>query len=1031
MSVSMLPARAEVVQVGSGSYTTTYPGVDEKNRNKVPRGLPQVSGRAAERPIPTNDWWSNVLYENQSGNLFAYPIAMRTKTDGLALAYIPKGPMIDFDPVRVGVGGISSDKTTVSDFSDWTVTMRWGNDSEYFEGTAGIAMPFVYFTKNSTQNVKIAIYEAFGTVTVKDEMLVVEKGFNGASFAVYAPAGSEWTLTGGKTYESSLGGKDYWSVAMLPLDTPDAVEAASQLKKYAYVFPKDTRALWSFDEKTSVVRTDYVVTPDVKEGAESQVLMGLLPHHWAHLSADSAQPDGASYTTIRGEMKTLGGNKFTTENVFHGILPTLPYVEEGKNGFSTEELDALIASVTGDHGLVDWTDSYNDGQLLNRLIQTARVAKEAGNEAEFKKAFDLIKDRVENWLTYSDGEVAFLFYYHKDWTALLGYPAGHGQDEYLNDHHFHWGYFIHAAAFLEQYEPGWAERWGEMVDLLVRDAATTDRDDPMFPYIRNFSPFAGHCWANGVAVFPQGNDQESSSESMQFHSSLIHWGAVTGNKAVRDLGIYMYATEQSAIEEYWFDVNERILPADWPHSLVSRVFGNDFDNATFWTQNIAASYGIELYPIHGGSFYLSRDLDYARRLWTEITEKTGILHNEVNPDLWHDVMWEYLAFTNPQKAIELYNSYRDRSLKFGISPAQTYHWIHAMACLGQFDSSITADYPIAMAFDQNGTVSYVAHNYGKDALTVTFSDGFKLDVEPGKTAVGTGQSTLPSVRLTAPDNGVLVTIGNTVGLTAEASVLKGEISYVEFYNGKTLIKRCEEQPYACDWTPETVGRYTLTAKAVSSEGREKVSDPVVVNVANELSGDTYDCNVTSTELSEGSEQLQQGYVMQFETAGNGVRITCECLDSKVGLVGYLFDRTNGFREYQMSQVSANSFTFTLPDLIYGTKIKFACKFAFAGGYVVTKDFEYEVGAPCKSSGVENVLGDGAVKVYPNPVAATLHLDMPEGGNHVYVWSGDGRLMEEADFPSQAAIDMQQWNPGVYFVRIENEAGCYVTKVVKK
>ena len=44
---------------------------------------------------------------------------------------------------------------------------------------------------------------------------------------------------------------------------------------------------------------------------------------------------------------------------------------------------------------------------------------------------------------------------------MIGYPAGHGNKIInINDHHFHWGYFIHAAAFMEQFEPGWAERMG-------------------------------------------------------------------------------------------------------------------------------------------------------------------------------------------------------------------------------------------------------------------------------------------------------------------------------------------------------------------------------------------------------------------------------------------------------------------------------------------------------------------------------------------------------------------------------------------
>ena len=59
-------------------------------------------------PVPTNDWWSNVLYKDQSENIFAYPMGMRTRADGLTLAYIPKGAMVDFSPVHISVGHITS-----------------------------------------------------------------------------------------------------------------------------------------------------------------------------------------------------------------------------------------------------------------------------------------------------------------------------------------------------------------------------------------------------------------------------------------------------------------------------------------------------------------------------------------------------------------------------------------------------------------------------------------------------------------------------------------------------------------------------------------------------------------------------------------------------------------------------------------------------------------------------------------------------------------------------------------------------------
>ena len=126
--------------------------------------------------------------------------------------------------------------------------------------------------------------------------------------------------------------------------------------------------------------------------------------------------------------------------------------------------------------MATWTDSYNEGQVMNQLIQTARIADEMGNVSSRNKILNTIKTRLQDWFKTQAGEVAFLFYYNTAWSAMIGYPAGYGQDGSLNDHHFHWGYFIHAAAFVEQYEPGWASQWGSMVNMLVRDAACPDRN---------------------------------------------------------------------------------------------------------------------------------------------------------------------------------------------------------------------------------------------------------------------------------------------------------------------------------------------------------------------------------------------------------------------------------------------------------------------------------------------------------------------------------------------------------------------------
>jgi len=717
---------AATVPVGSGSYTTTFPGVDEGGRNSYPAGSPQLSGNAVGRPVPTNDWWSKLLHENHAGNLYNYPLAMGTLSYGLDIGQVtsPPGtplPRDPFDTVVVGVSGLAASQATIDDYSDWTVTIAWGAN---FRATIGIGMPFVYFSKSSADIASVTVNN--GTASINNEILLITDSEEGSNFAVYAPVGSTWTQSG-DTYTSTLNGENYWSMAILPDGTPATVAAAWQ--QYAYVEPTNTEVSWSYNETNAILRTDFTTTVNVHEGSGTTVIQGLLPHQWDHLAPDAPALTGETLACIRGEMKLLASNTFATERAFQGILPTLPSLGELTPGYDPNLMHDKIAYIATNE-LATWTDSYNDGQVLNQMMQTARIAHETGDLDARDMMIATVKERLEDWLSYESGEVSFLFYYQPTWTALLGYPSGYGQAENINDHHFHWGYYIHAAAFMEQFEPGWASQWGGMVNMLVRDSASSDRNDALFPFLRSFSPFAGHSWANGFADLPFGNDQESTSESMQFNSALIDWGSITGDDAIRDLGIYLYTTEQSAVEEYWLDMYNRNFGPSYNYSVASRVFCNGYDSQTFWTGDLAAAYGIELYPISGGSLYLGQNIAYASNLWAEITVNTGILANEVNPNLWHDTYWKFLAFTDPTAAIALYDSNPDRDVKFGISDAQTYYWLYSMNALGQVDASVTADEPVAAVFNKGGIKVYVAQNYGDTAKTVQFSDGAILFVPP-------------------------------------------------------------------------------------------------------------------------------------------------------------------------------------------------------------------------------------------------------------------------------------------------------------
>ena len=882
---------------GSGSYTTVYPGVDSAGRNGFPSASPQLSKNAIGRPVPTNDWWSKLVKEDHADNLFNYPLTMKTTNNGLIVTYIPTGVIGDNSAIEIGVTGLNASKATASDYSDWTVSMNWNDGVRDLQATSGIGMPFVYFEKNTGATASVKVNS--GVITVSSELLIVENASNGADFVVYAPTGSTWSVSG-NTYTSTLNGKNYWSVAMLPQSTTNIAATAESYKKYAYVFPTNTTTSWSYNPTTAKVVTEFNVTTSVKEGNHTHVLMGLLPHQWANLDSSSPTPSEQSYDSVRGELKMLDGNSFSVTYTFRGVLPTLPDLANYSPGFDPTKLNDKIGAIKND-ALSSWTDSYNEGQMMNRLIQTARIANQTGDTEAVNKMVGTVKERLEDWLTYHSGEVAFLFYYNDTWTSLLGYPGGHGQDTNINDHHFHWGYFIHAAAFMEQFEPGWANQWGEMIDLLIRDAASTNRNDSLFPFLRNFSPYAGHSWANGFATFPQGNDQESTSESMQFATSLIHWGSITNNDTIRDLGIYIYTTEQAAVEEYWFDMYNRVFDSQQQYKLVSRVWGNSYDNGTFWTSDIAASYGIELYPIHGGSLYLGHNQNYAAELWAEMAQNTGILSNQENANLWHDTYYKFLALTDAQAAIDLYDSYPDRNLKFGISDAQTYHWLHVMNALGPVDTSITANHPLAVAFtDSSNTTTYVAQNYSNALISVTFSDGYVLDVPATKLTT----SRDVEVSGTLSSDFYQAYSGGSVNLSY--STENTDITKVEFYDGTSLVSTDSTAPYQAQPNNLSLGVHSMYAKVyvgaehnVSNSISIQVGDQVPYTAVHSIPGiieaghfDTYEGGVgqnisyfDSSQNNEGNARLDEyvdastdnseGMIVGWTTSGEWLEYTVD------------------------------------------------------------------------------------------------------------------------------------------------------------
>lgn len=75
---------------------------------------------------------------------------------------------------------------------------------------------------------------------------------------------------------------------------------------------------------------------------------------------------------------------------------------------------------------------------------------------------------------------------------------------YYNDHHFHYGYHILAAAMIGYMDPEWAKANADYVNTLARDIANPSSEDKVFPMWRNFDWYHGHSWAHGLYASTDG-----------------------------------------------------------------------------------------------------------------------------------------------------------------------------------------------------------------------------------------------------------------------------------------------------------------------------------------------------------------------------------------------------------------------------------------------------------------------------------------------------------------------------------------------
>ena len=432
-----------------------------------------------------------------------------------------------------------------------------------------------------------------------------------------------------------------------------------------------------YDQANSKITVGYRWTPLQRYGEPDVVLyLALFPHHRKYMRENDAQcfpKDGNNrplyfYRTLKGEMWLYKGREFVREMDVHGLLPFLDHWSLWQGGVFNEVYMAMRTwfwtqePVQGNASpnsfawnyfenggpeanpymygwagiyesliVADQLAAHNDAKDIDLDFKTPkfRVA-----EAMRNKILDIMKQLFDQWF---DVYSAQCLQYNDKFLTMCGYPEGYFCVSHLCDHHFHWGYFLHAAAAVGRHDPEWLNRHWPTLDLLIRNSANYDRRDGRFPRFRNFSPFYGHFWANGIAL-NNGQDQESTSEAINFASGMVELATLRGDADMLAVGLYLYEEQVCTAEQYWFNVDADLdndpkdpnayYNGNWPKGFVRFKRGSETWNTTLigilGQQSISrqthfgglqGTYTIHMTPVGTCNVYLERHPDWFSRTY--------------------------------------------------------------------------------------------------------------------------------------------------------------------------------------------------------------------------------------------------------------------------------------------------------------------------------------------------------------------------------------------------------------------------------
>ncbi|CAI7904904.1 unnamed protein product [Closterium sp. NIES-53] len=396
--------------------------------------------------------------------------------------------------------------------------------------------------------------------------------------------------------------------------------------------------------------------------ASNQGAMASTSASPASWHGQATQDTVLSYPTLDGRAVGVKGA------VWELKVPKTPTTWHSPSLSSDPQLmDELRASLKQDVAALPpltTASTYFFGKAAARAARLALIAEQVHDDGSLAAVLPPLRAALTAWLdgTFPGNRLL----YDPTWGGVVSEAGSRdkGADFGLgmyNDHHFHYGYFVYAAATVAKFDPMWGSRYRAQLAALVADFMSVNRT-AAFPRLRHFDAYALHSWASGLFDFGDGRNQESFSEAANAYYAASLLAFTFGDLPLATLGATLAAVE-SVAAQVLMQVPAAGSSSSPPPSLspayepvfadANRMLGMVWStkrDAGLWfaaPAELDKRVGIQVLPITPFLAHLFPDRAYARQLveWAQ-----PVLSGSGVTDEWRGFAWALQALYDPQGA---------------------------------------------------------------------------------------------------------------------------------------------------------------------------------------------------------------------------------------------------------------------------------------------------------------------------------------------------------------------------------------------